>query len=121
MSPNNVSGADAEKLARAHLEAQGLSLISANFTSRFGEIDLVMNDQSAIVFIEVRHRKNPSFGTALETVNRRKQKKLILAAQFFLQKKRWSNKDARFDVIGISPNGSSGELEYNWCKNAFLV
>ncbi len=120
MSRASLSGADAEKLARSYLEAQGLALITANFASRFGEIDLVMNDGSAIVFVEVRYRKNPNFGTALETVDRRKQKKLVLAAQFFLQKKRWSNKATRFDVVGISPCNSNG-LEYNWCKNAFLV
>ncbi len=121
MSTDSVSGADAEKLARTHLETQGLSLITANFASRFGEIDLVMRDRSAIVFVEVRYRKNQNFGAAHATVDRRKQKKLILAAQWFLQNKRWHNKAARFDVVGITPNRSSGELEYNWCKNAFIV
>lgn len=119
MSSNSVSGADAEQFARTHLEAHGLSLITANFASRFGEIDLVMRDQSAIVFVEVRYRKTPVYGTALETVDRRKQKKLILAAQWYLQNKRWHNKAARFDVVGISPKLGSGELEYTWCKNAF--
>ncbi len=118
---HNISGSDAEKLARTHLEAQGLSLITANFASRFGEIDLVMHDQDVIVFVEVRYRKTTSFGSATATVDRRKQKKLILAAQWFLQQKRWSNRSARFDVVGISPQHNEGQLEYNWCKNAFGV
>ena len=106
-------------LARTHLEARGLSLIAANFASRFGEIDLVMCDKNVVVFVEVRFRKTASFGAAVATVDRRKQKKLILAAQWFLQQKRWSNRAARFDVVGISPQHNSGQLEYNWCKNAF--
>lgn len=114
-----ITGADAELLALTRLEEQGLSLIARNFASRFGEIDLVMHDRSIIVFVEVRYRKTSNFGAAVATVDRRKQKKLILAAQWFLQQRRWSDRAARFDVIGISPHRDSGQLEYDWCKNAF--
>lgn len=119
MATQRISGSDAESLARAHLEARGLKLIASNFASRCGEIDLIMRDQQTIVFVEVRYRNNAAYGTPLETVGQRKQKRLILAAQRFLQLQRLSNTPARFDVIGISPGQNSGELTFDWCQNAF--
>lgn len=112
-------GSLAETLARRHLERQGFKLITHNFRCKTGEIDLIMEDQEMLVFVEVRYRRETGLGSPLETVTHAKQRKLHRTAQFFLQQhfaNRWP--PCRFDVIGIS-----GELDTSptieWVANAF--
>lgn len=109
-------GMDAEELAWQHLKAHGARLLQRNFRSRRGEIDLVVQDRDSVVFVEVRYRTNPNYGSGEESVDLRKQSRLVACAQHYLQ----ANPDAghmpcRFDVIAI--NGSDGSLA--WIRNAF--
>lgn len=105
-------GALAESLAREYLEASGYTFVEANFTRRVGEIDLVMlapedhQKQRSIVFVEVRYRKSSRFGGALASIDWRKQRKMLRAAQAWLQKNADSTDPARIDVIAIGPLGS---------------
>lgn len=96
------AGSAAEVTARKHLENLGFKTVVTNLTSRFGEIDIVMNKKNTLVFVEVRYRKNPGFGTAAQSVTIHKQRKLINAARYFLQKNpEYRKYDSRFDVITI--------------------
>ena len=92
------AGIDAETLAARWLEARGLRLISRNHHSRFGEIDLIMNDGATVVFIEVRLRRSRAFGGAAASIDYRKQQKLILAARHYLGRLRHEPR-CRFDAI----------------------
>lgn len=108
-------GENAEQQACEFLISQDLTLIERNFRCYYGEIDLIMKDGHALVFVEVRYRKNAKFGSALESVTRSKQTKLISAAEIYLSL--LQNKELmpmRFDVVGILGNG-----ELQWVKNAF--
>lgn len=112
-------GITAECLAQAQLEAAGLRLLKRNFRARTGEIDLVMRERDLIVFVEVRYRRHHRFGSPLETVDARKQRKLVNTACLFMQKYDPSGRMRyRFDVIGIS-----GELHatpvVQWVPAAF--
>lgn len=109
-------GSTAEETARRHLEKQGLKLIERNYVCRVGELDLVMRDGVYLVFVEVRSRQDNRYGTPAETVTRAKQKRLIRAAAYYLQRHR-INAPCRFDVIAISQNGDTLDLE--WIKDAF--
>lgn len=113
------AGREAEAYALQHLQQHGLRLITQNWTCRRGELDLVMLDGDTVVFVEVRYRRHAGWGGALESVDFRKQEKLTLAAQSFLQKEsRWADAPCRFDVIAI--NGDPGTAPpLNWLKNAF--
>lgn len=108
-------GEHAEDAARQFLEQQQLVFIERNFHSRFGEIDLVMNDNQTLVFVEVRMRSSDKFGGALASVDYRKQQKLLKTGAYYLQSK---NKDCycRFDVIAIN-----GEGDVEWIKSAFTA
>jgi len=131
-----------EEKALQYLQRKGLELIDKNFYSRFGEIDLIMldrshqlnkkmgllpniqrslqlnNNNSSLVFIEVRSRKNMGFGTALESITYAKQVKLRKTADFFFMKNtHYSNMSARFDVIIIPATTNNDKI--NWLKNAF--
>ena len=113
------AGQDAEDYALEYLLGQGLQLLARNWRCKGGELDLVMLDGDTVVFVEVRYRKHAQWGGALASIDGRKRQKLILAAQFFLQKEhRWADAPCRFDVVAIEST-PSGQADLNWLKNAF--
>lgn len=107
-------GDDAEALAAAYLEAQGLSLLQRNYHCRFGEIDLVMKQNDTIVFVEVRMRSHTAFGGAAASITASKQQKLIRTAEHFLQQH--GNAACRFDAILMNALDSS---QIEWIRDAF--
>ena len=114
-----LSGAKAEKVACRYLQKQGLRLIVRNFRMPVGEIDLIMQDNDALVFIEVRYRRRKDYGSALESVTRAKQTKLIKTALLYLQRhQHWQNSPMRFDVVGLDDDNS---VVGQWVKNAFFT
>jgi putative endonuclease len=115
-APEPSRGRQAEDRALDFLLKQGLCLIERNYRCRYGEIDLVMEDGRTLVFVEVRFRGNPRFGGALESVDRRKQAKLLATAAHFLKERRL-DRPARFDVAALSP--AAGGLAVEWVRNAF--
>lgn len=106
-----LKGDAAEDAALAYLNKQGLKLVERNFRCKGGEIDLIMRDANTLVFVEVRARASRSHGGAAASVTLHKQRRLIVAAQQYLQRLP-SDPPCRFDVIGID-----GE-QMQWLKNA---
>ncbi len=112
-------GFDAERLALQYLHRQGLTQISRNFRSRLGEIDLIMQDEDCLVFVEVRYRASNRFSRASLTVDIHKQRKLIRTAALFLAKRsRFANSVCRFDVVAIDAD-DQGEKNIEWIRDAF--
>lgn len=111
-----IQGANAESIAETYLHQQGLKTIKQNFRCKLGEIDLIMQDNEYLVFVEVRLRTH-QLVNALETVDSRKQSKIIKAAQFYLQNHpQFSECPCRFDVIGLN----ALQIERTqWIKDAF--
>jgi putative endonuclease len=98
--------------------SNGLRIVERNFRCKRGEIDLVMRDGATVVFIEVRFRRSTTYGTPIETVTRRKQQRIVHAAKYYLANNPVLGANpCRFDIVGISGQGKSTEL--NWIKNAF--
>ncbi len=108
-------GAAKEQLAEDYLRRHQLRPLARNHRCRHGEIDLIMRDEQGIVFVEVRYRRSGRFGTAAETVDRRKQQRLAAAADHYLQAHP-TPLPCRFDVVAISEGD-----QIEWIKNAFLV
>jgi len=111
-------GAPWERLAERHLQDRGLTTLVRNFHCRLGEVDLIMRDGDATVFVEVRYRRNEAFGTAAETVNHRKRQRMQRAAGLYLG--RFPERAAgrcRFDVVGIT--GSTEAPRIQWLPGAF--
>lgn len=107
-----------EGAARAFLETQGLKVLAANFRTRFGELDLVLEHGPTVVFAEVRYRHRPDFGGAAASVDARKQAKLRAAASLYLgARPATRRRPCRFDVIAVTP-GNPG-LTFDWIQNAF--
>ena len=107
-------GALAEEAAAEFLTRRGLRLLERNYRCRFGEIDLIMSDGRTVVFIEVRYRRNKSFGGAVESITAAKREKLLRAARHYLAARR-ELPACRFDAVLL--NGDTEELE--WIENAF--
>lgn len=104
----------AEQRALEFLCQRGLSLLARQQSSRFGEIDLVMQDGSTVVFVEVRSRASAAFGGAAASVGWRKQGRIRRSAQAWLLQRygnRWP--DCRFDVCAQD----GAHLE--WIRGAF--
>ena len=112
------SGALWEKTAESFLCNHGLKLLQRNFSSRFGEIDLIMEDGKTVVFVEVKYRKNNYHGSGAEAVTFHKQGKISRTAAWYLVKHpRRAEQFCRFDVISINPQEKNQGI--NWIKNAF--
>lgn len=104
------SGQAAEKLAKIYLLKQGFVFIEKNYHCRHGEIDLIFKDNETIVFVEVRFRRQVNFGSACESIDKKKQKKIIKAAEYYLHYHRLSESvTSRFDVIGITPSKNTSK------------
>ena len=109
----SLLGQSAEARAEAFLKTRGLTLVARNWRCRFGEIDLVMQDDSTLVFIEVRLRSRSDFGGAAASVTPVKQRKLLAAARQYLATLK-TLPPCRFDVVALS-----GDAAPEWIRNAF--
>lgn len=119
-SHTRALGETLETVALHYLETNGLTLICRNFQCKLGEIDLIMREAQMLVFVEVRFRRSERFGSAAETVNRRKQRRLIHTAQLYLNLQRFSQRNpCRFDILGITLHGVTQEYRFDWIPNAF--
>jgi len=107
MTTKLETGQKAENLAAAFLQAKGFTIIEKNFRAKVGEIDLVAKDQDEVVFVEVRARATRGFGGAAASVGGAKRRKLIKAAQLWLQARGWGGA-CRFDVVAVD----GGRLEH---------
>jgi len=110
---NQQRGQWYELQAQRYLEQQGLQLLQRNFRTSLGEIDLVMQDGSCTVFVEVKFRQHDGYGGAAAAVTPAKQQKLRRAAAAYLQQ--FGQRHCRFDVIAICAEPA----DISWLKNAF--
>ena len=115
-----ATGRWAERQAAWHLRARGLKLIARNYRSRFGEVDLIMSDSGAIVFVEVKRRRSASFMNPAESVDVHKQRRLAMAAgRFLAAHPHYGHQPARFDVVTIT--GPNYRLRFDWIRDAFQL
>jgi len=102
-----------ESLAVDYLGRKGYRLIERNWRTPQGEVDLIVQQENppAIVFVEVKTRRSPRFGLPESAVTRRKQARLLAAAQAYLQAHPELDGDWRIDVVAIrQPRGQAAEI-----------
>lgn len=82
--------------------------------ARFGhkEFDLVAKDDDFIVFVEVKTSRTDKYGDPSEWVTARKQRRLVQAAQLYMQKNRLVDVPVRFDVVTVKVADSETIVEY---------
>jgi putative endonuclease len=108
-----IRGESAEEQAHKFLVNKGLKPVCRNYRCKLGELDLIMTDHQTLVIIEVRYRKTDQYGSAVESITRAKQSRIIAATHIYLSSQK-EDRPIRFDVVAISGNGN---LE--WIQNAF--
>jgi len=108
-----IRGEGAEEQALQFLVGNGLEPVTRNFRCKQGELDLIMLENQTLVIVEVRFRKTDKYGSAVESVTRSKQSRIIAATQIYLSTYK-TDRAIRFDVVAISGNG-----RIDWIKNAF--
>ena len=107
MGKNNISGAWGESLAAEYLRKKHYRIVAANYSCRFGEIDLIAKNRDYLVFVEVKLRKSGNFAQAMEYVDHRKQDRIRITASMYLSQYT-SVLQPRFDVIEIyAPEGTA--------------
>jgi len=113
------TGETGEQIAARYLFKKGFRLLEHNYTCEVGEIDLIAEDRGTVVFIEVKTRKSLTAGTPEEAVNRDKQRRIVRAANWYLQPwNRWPQR-IRFDVVGIELDENDGVIEIRHTPGAF--
>jgi len=106
-----------QDLAEKFLQAKGLKTLERNFRTKRGEIDLIMQDQSSMVFVEVKSRNNRNIGGGEEAVHQEKQKRLSILALHYMQIRKKSHQRARFDVLTVALAQDPPTIR--WYPNAF--
>ncbi len=95
-----TKGLAGEVLAARFLRDKGYTVLSSNYRSRFGEIDIIAVDRKQLVFVEVKTRADDSYIEPKEAVTLAKQRKLLRTAAHYLQAYP-SNLQPRFDVVEV--------------------
>lgn len=94
-------GAEAEEAAINYLKNKGYVILERNYHARYGEVDVIAQQNDTLVFVEVRQRKKHSLVSAEESVTPKKQKKLALAASIYIANVIGKEMPIRFDVIAV--------------------
>lgn len=114
MNSKQELGKKGEEIACIYLEEKGYKIIEKNFFCKLGEIDIIAKKEKTIIFIEVKTRKNNSFGNPAEAVNKRKQIHMYNVAIYYMLIKRLKNVHVRFDAIEIMRE--RGDFKINHIK-----
>ena len=112
-------GLKGEQIARCYLLRKGCKILAANYQCRFGELDLIAEDQGVLVFCEVKTRSKGMIAPPQESVTPVKQRKMIKTAQFWLAEHPW-DREMRFDVLAVSPDGL-GRWQVEHLKNVIVL
>lgn len=116
-TPRTRLGTRGEALARRFLEELGYRVLSTNYRCTWGEIDIVAQDGSEVVFVEVRTRRGAQFGSPEESLTASKVRHLIAAAQEYLQSCGGDEASWRIDLVGVRLRGEHGGPKMEHWKN----
>jgi putative endonuclease len=100
--PGNLEfGKTAENAAVNFLKAKGYKILERNHKNKFGEIDIIAQQEGVICFLEVKARHSLNFGSPQEAVCFSKQRRISRAAVYYLKSKNLLEHPARFDVLAL--------------------
>lgn len=105
-------GREAEALAEGHLVGLGWQVLGRNHATRRGEVDLVCREGDTLCFVEVRSRAAGGLLDPIETVGRRKARRVVSAATDWAARHGALDRPMRFDVVAVrlAPGGAELEL-----------
>ena len=98
---NRLKGAYYEERAAVFLKSLGFDILSRNYRTPAGEIDIIASRNGIISFIEVKYRATDAFGMPSEAVDRKKQMRIIRASEFYLSGCGMYSAERSYDVVEI--------------------
>jgi putative endonuclease len=108
-----------ERIAERWLRRQGWRVVNRRFRNGRRDIDLVVELEGTIAFVEVKARKGADFGGPVAAVNWRKQKELTKSAQVWMDRHGQPLTHYRFDVVGVLVDGSRVRVRH--VPDAFTI
>ena len=120
MGKTQEIGYAGENFTAEYLRKKGFIISARNYHSRYGEIDVIAENDDLILFVEVKTRSTNNFGRPMEFVDKYKQHKIYLTANIYLTKNAVCLQP-RFDVseVFMPEDGNSNGLKINYIENAF--
>lgn len=115
----NRIGRQGEDLALAFLVQRGWQLVDRNWTNRYGEIDLIMQKEQEIRFIEVKTRQSLEFGYPEASVTKTKLRHLQRALEIWLSRAQIQPKQYQIDVISVLWTRGVEKPAITWIENVF--
>lgn len=105
-------GTEYEELAAQYLLDKGYKINARNYRTSYGEIDIIAEKDSVLIFCEIKFRSGLHYGDPFEAVDRRKQRRISRVALFYYSSHGYTdNIPCRFDVIGIYGDGTIHHME----------
>lgn len=113
-----ILGQQGEEIIVQYLKKLGFTIISQNYKSRFGEIDIIASNETVLAFVEVKFRKDSKVYLS-DLISYSKQQKIIKTALTYISKNNLSHIIYRFDVALL--NLVENKIELNYIENAFTL
>jgi putative endonuclease len=108
-----------ERIAERWLKRQGWRVVQRRFRSGHRDIDLVVEREGTVAFVEVKARRGLAFGDPIEAVNWSKQKELVRSASVWIDRHGRPAESYRFDVVGVLVEGDRVRVRH--VPNAFSL
>jgi putative endonuclease len=108
-----------ERIAERWLRRRGWRVVQRRYRSGRRDIDLVVERDGTVAFVEVKARKGAEFGGPVQAVNYRKRKQLERSAMTWIDRHGREAESYRFDVVGVLLDGA--EVRICHVENAFAL
>ena len=116
ISPSYALGIEGEDMAADYLSSSGYVILERRFRIHSIEIDIIASKGKELVFVEVKTRSSDFFASPESAVNVKKQKRMILAADYYVRE-RGVDAEIRFDIVSVVRNRDTEHISH--IKNAF--
>lgn len=111
-----IKGNIGEDIAKSYLEDNGYKILELQFHSYYGEVDIIAKKNNRILFTEVKYYKENSLVDPISVITKKKQKRILKTAQYYITKANLEDFEFRFDLITIKNNAIDHHI-----KNMILV
>ncbi|MEO7456653.1 MAG: YraN family protein [Gemmatimonadaceae bacterium] len=101
-----------ERIAERWLRERGWRVVQRRFRSGHRDIDLVVEQDGLIAFVEVKARRGDRFGDPVSAVNWKKQKELGRSARVWIARHGRAQDAYRFDVFGVLVDGKAVRVRH---------
>lgn len=117
MDIKKAVGDAGESFVADYIKKQGYIISIRNYSTKYGEIDIIAENNDEILFVEVKTRSNNSYAKPQEYVDVHKQRRILTTASIYLKHNGYGLQP-RFDVAEVYID-NDGKMQLNYIKNAF--